>query len=119
LRGAALRGEGDRGAVLGRKKSSCASGEAARHGRRRARCGCCFVGKRGGAGEGIGDPLRCARWGLGRGDVATVWRRQEVEEGALLLAAEGTRKGGGASPYGSREGARPHHGGQRHGRHGC
>jgi hypothetical protein len=29
-----LRGKGDRGAVLGRKKSSCASGEAARHGRR-------------------------------------------------------------------------------------
>jgi hypothetical protein len=50
---------------------------------------------------------------LGEGDVAAVGRRQEVEEGALLLAAEGTRKG--TSPYGSREGARPHHGGQRHG----
>jgi hypothetical protein len=37
-----------------------------RNGRRRARCGCCFVGKRGGAGKGVGFLLLCAYGSLGR-----------------------------------------------------
>jgi hypothetical protein len=111
LRGAALPGEGNRGAVLGRKKSSCASREAARHGRQRARCGCCFVGKRGGAGEGVGDPLqeqrRLAeglrsegRWGElplfgGRRMVCwNFWAPWEVERGLQLAVPEGRRARG-------------------------
>jgi hypothetical protein len=115
---------------LGGRRAPARQGEVARHGRRRARCDCCFVGKRGGAGawaalllllstgenagrrgqQGVlrrageeGCPTAAARGRMSRGHRGS-WSRGGEERCCWAAVEQGNK---GALCRGEEEGRRP------------